>query len=66
MISNKFSRERDEIYIVIPKFYLSKFSSFHKMIDFSLAPVRAIRVSGGGGLEPSTTPMFFATSDQPN
>ena len=28
------------------------------MIDFSLAPVRAIRVSGGGGLEPSTTPMF--------
>ena len=36
------------------------------MIDFSLAPVRAIRVSGGGGLEPSTTPMFFATSDQPN
>ena len=36
------------------------------MIDFSLAPVRATRVSGGGGLEPSMTPMFFATSDQPN
>ena len=66
MISNKFSRERDEIYIVLPIFYLTKFSSFHKMIDFNLAPVRAIRVSGGRGLEPSVTPMFFATSDQPN
>lgn len=58
MICNKFSRKWDGIHMVIPIFYLSKFSSFHKLIYYSLDPVRAIRVNGGGGLEPSTSPIF--------